>query len=113
MQPIFTTVNDDMDIVIIPDLSANLDGHPVLTHTYSIYRDPFHGSGKYIQKGERKLNPDRKNDPDYCGFITFEHPDKLFSYTPDGPITLSTDAVQELIEVITHYRDTPDLWAID
>ncbi|MBS1530840.1 MAG: hypothetical protein JSU01_11065 [Bacteroidetes bacterium] len=113
MQPIFTTVNEDFDVIIIPDINPGLDHHPVLTHTYSIYRDPFHGSGKYIQKEARISSPDRKNDPDYCGFITVEREGKSFSYTPEGAISLSTEAIQELIDVIHHYRDTSDLWAIE
>ena len=113
MRPIFTTIDDTLDLMVIPDSEASADGHVVLTYTYSIYKDHFNGSGKYIEKKERKLHLEWKNDPDYCGFITFEQPGKLFTYTSDGAFDLSAQAIQELLEVINHYRNTPSLWLLD
>jgi hypothetical protein len=113
MKPIFTTVGNEHHLVIIPDSEASANGHAVLTYTYSLYTDKFGGSGEYIEKKERKLHLEVKNDPDYLGYITFEQPGKLFSYTADGPNEISADEVQELIEIINHYRDTPRLWMID
>ena len=113
MKPIFTTVGDNHHLLIIPDSEASADGHAVLTYTYSIYTDHFNGTGEYIQKKERKLHLEVKDDPDYLGYIAFEQPGKLFSYTADGPDEITADEVQELIEVINHYRDTPALWMIE
>ena len=113
MKPIFTTVGKEQHLMIIPDSEASANGHAVLTYTYSLYTDNFGGSGEYIEKKERKLLLEVKNDPDYLGYITFQQPGKLFSYTADGPNKISTDEVQELIDIINHYRDTPQLWMID
>jgi len=113
MKPIFTTVGDNHHLLIIPDSEASANGHAVLTYTYSIYTDHYNGSGEFIEKKERKLHLEIKNDPDYLGYITFEQPGKLFSYTADGPDEIPGDEVQEIIEIINHYRDTPRLWMID
>jgi hypothetical protein len=113
MRPIFTTIGEEHHLLIIPDSEASADGHAVLTYTYSIYNDKFGGSGEYIEKKERKLHLEIKNDPDYLGYITFEQPGKIFSYTADGPEEITSDEVLELIEIINHYRDTPQLWMID
>jgi len=69
--------------------------------------------GNILKKKERKLHLEVKNDPDYLGYITFEQPGKLFSYTADGICEISSDEVEEVIEIINHYRDTPRLRIID
>lgn len=40
------------------------------------------------------------------GVILFEAPDRLFTYKA-GQQELSSNEVEEVIEQITHYRDTP------
>ena len=46
------------------------------------------------------------------GYITFEQPGCLFTYTADGMTELSSDEVEEIIEQISEYRDTPSMWQI-
>jgi hypothetical protein len=113
MRPIFTTVGQGHHLLILPDSQASADGHVALTYTYSIYTDRFGGTGEYIEKKERALHLEEKDDPDYLGYITFEQPGKLFSYTADGPEEIPGDEIQELIGIINYYRDTPKLWMID
>jgi len=44
------------------------------------------------------------------GYITFDAPDRVFTYTDDGHKPLTRDEVEEVIEKITYYRETPKLW---
>ena len=109
MQPIFFTIGADLPVMVIPDSQAHIDGHPVLTYTYSIYRN-----NKLNQQGniESNLHLAKNTNPDYMGYITFEQPGKLFTYTADGQQELHSDEVQEIIEMITHHRDTPGMWTL-
>jgi len=108
MKPILITVGNELPLVIIPDSQAHLDGHTILTYTYSIYKNT--GFSKRIKSKENYLHEDN-TDPDYMGYITFEQPGRLFNYT-EGNDRLTSDEVEEVIELINHYRDTPNLWSI-
>lgn len=112
MTPIFFTVGEELPLMVIPNTTAQVDGHPVLTYTYNIYRDYGFEDPAMISSKESELLLDKKVSPNYLGYITFEDPGKLFTYTADGPNDLSSDEVQEIIENISHYRDHPGLWQI-
>nr|WP_294943801.1 hypothetical protein [uncultured Mucilaginibacter sp.] len=112
MVPIFFKVGDDIPVMVIPNTEAHLDGHAVLTYTYNIYRDNGFEDAATIKLKETELMLEKKKSPNYMGFITFENPGKLFTYTADGNEVLPSDAVQEIIENITHYRDHPGMWQI-
>lgn len=112
MTPIFFTVGDNKPVKVIPNTQAQVDGHPVLTYTYNIYRDgDFDEEQEHRQEDELLL--ETKTDPSYLGFITFEDPGKLFTYTSDGHDELTSAEVEEVIENISHYRDHPGLWSLD
>ncbi|WP_259065930.1 hypothetical protein HDF24_03410 [Mucilaginibacter sp. X4EP1] len=111
MKPIYFSIGKNFPIMVIPDSQAHLDGHTVLTYTYSIFKNATGSENEFLQK-ENTLHTEKKHDPDYMGFITFEQPGKLFTYTADGGEDLASDEVEEIIEVISHYRDTPKLWSI-
>jgi hypothetical protein len=112
MTPIFFKVGDKLPVMVIPNTEAHVDGHPVLTYTYNVYLDEGLEDPAMIRLKEKELLLEKKKSPNYMGFITFEDPGKLFTYTADGQRDLSTDEVQEIIENITHYRDHPGLWQI-
>ncbi|RFZ82120.1 hypothetical protein DYU05_15985 [Mucilaginibacter terrenus] len=112
MAPIFFTVGAELPIMIIPNTDAHLDGHAVLTYTYNIYRDYGFEDAAMIQLKEKELMLDKKKNPNYMGYITFEDPGKLFTYTADGSEELDSEEVQEIIENISHYRDHPGMWQI-
>lgn len=112
MKPIFITVAPKQQLMVIPDSDAHADGHPVLTYTYSVYRDQQNGDPTQLVAKETNLHLAKNEDPDYMGFITFEQPGRLFTYTADGSIELTSDEVEEIIEQITEYRDKPKLWQI-
>ncbi len=112
MQPIYTTIDAGLPIMILPDSMAHFNGHSILTYTYSIYKDiSGHDKGTITNK-EEKLHLEKKNDPNYMGFITFEVPGKLFYYTADGSNNLTADEVEQIIELVTQYRDNPDTWRL-
>lgn len=109
MQPLYFNVGAGMPVMILPDVKIHLDGHPVLTYTYNIFKNGKHGKAGPI-KQDMQLT--KSSNPDYMGYITFEEPGKLFSYTADGQQDLNSGEVQEIIETITHYRENPSLWEI-
>lgn len=112
MKPIHITISQKRPLIIIPDSQAHADGHAILTYTYSVYRDKQNGDRNQVFNKETNLHLSVNNDPDYMGYITFEQPGRLFTYTSDGTTELSGDEVEEVIEQISEYRDTPSLWQI-
>lgn len=98
--------------MIIPDTEGHIDGHPVLTHTYSMYRitdgHPF--TRREIDNKKSKLHLAENKDEDYLGYISFDVPGKVFTYIPADYNTLNRTEVEEVIEEITDYRDDPKRW---
>ncbi len=101
---------DDLPLMVIPDTQAHLNGHAIITYTYSIFKDNGRASVELEKSKSSELHLTKHNDPDYMGYITFEDPGKLFTYTADGNEDLTADQVEQVIEHITHYRDNPNLW---
>lgn len=110
MTPFYIQLHNSHPLMVIPDTAAHVDGHPVITHTYSIFRDTGSGNPLLARSKENTLHLEKIPDPDYFGFITFEIPGKLFTYTQDGQQELSTEEVQELIGHLTNIRENPELW---
>lgn len=96
--------------MIIPDTAAHLDGHPVITHTYSIFKDKGTNKPALARSKESILHLERITDPDYYGYITFDIPGRLFTYTADGTLELSDEETQEVIELLSNARTNPALW---
>ena len=96
--------------MIIPDTLAHLDGHTIITHTYSVFTDQGNRKPAFLHSRESMLHLAKIDDPDYYGFITFEMPDKLFTYTADGRLRLDADEVQQVIEFLSDIRTNPALW---
>lgn len=110
MKPLYFKVESGLEVMIIPDTQAHLDGHPIITHTYSVFKNTGTGNPLVARSKENTLHLEHIKDPDYYGFITFEKPDTLFTYTADGQQELTTDEVTELIEHLSSVRDNPSLW---
>jgi hypothetical protein len=109
MTSILFTVGNHKSVKVIPNVQAQVDGHPVLTYTYNIYRNNnFDDSEEQRQESELLL--ERKTDPNYFGYITFEDPGRIFTYTADGHGELTQGEIEEIIENISHYRDHPGMW---
>lgn len=110
MTPIYFSIGDGKSIKIIPNIQAKANGHPVITYTYNIYMASEHEDDELEKRQEAELLLDKKLDPNYLGFITFEDPGKMFSYTPDGKDKLTATEIEEIIENISHFRDHPGMW---
>ena len=96
--------------MIIPDTEAHLDGHTILTYTYSIFLDKKEEDIRQAIGKENALHLSKHTDPDYFGYISFEKPGALFSYTPDGKRNLTRTELEEIIERLTYIRNHPSLW---
>jgi hypothetical protein len=112
MTPIYFKVENGRNIKVIPNTQAQVDGHPVLTYTYNVYQDGDPDE-QLEDRQESELLLEKKTDPSYLGYITFEDPGKLFTYTADGNGELTSHEVEEIIENITHYRDHPGMWSLE
>jgi hypothetical protein len=109
MQPYYFTTQSNLFLTIIPDTMAHIDGHPVITYTYSIY----HGhSEKRLPVRESRQHLEKIHDPDYMGMITFEEPGKRFVYTPHGHHPLETEDVIEIVEYLSEIRNNPSYWRL-
>jgi hypothetical protein len=111
MVPLFFKLGNGLPLMVIPDTAAHLDGHAIITHTYSIFKDTG-SSPSIIRSKESILHLEAIDDPDYYGYITFEMPGKLFTYTADGQQELDSDEVEQVIELLSHIRTNPALWNI-
>jgi len=112
MIPFYFTINETMPIMVVPDANSHMDGHPVLTYSYTLYEA---NSDLYNMPSidiDSNLASAKQKNPDYLGTIFFDLPDKSFTYISDGMRQLSGDEVQETIEKISHYRHNPDQWRI-
>ncbi|MBE9663163.1 hypothetical protein [Mucilaginibacter myungsuensis] len=110
MTTLFFQLQRQLSLMIVPDTLAHLNGHTIITHTYSIYKDTGMGDPLLSRSKESTLHLEKIDDPNYFGFITFEMPDKLFSYTADGALELEAGEAQEIIEFLSDVRTNPSLW---
>jgi len=97
MSAIFFSIETDMPLMVIPDTRAQADGHAVITYTYSVYKDTSNGNPALERTKESELHLKKHTDPNYMGYITFEDPGRLFTYTADGKEDLNSDQVEEII----------------
>src|SRR6195952_5111036 len=110
MKTLFIKLDRGLRLMVIPDTTAHLDGHTVLTYSYSIFRDIGAGNPLMSRSKESTLHLETIDDPEYLGFIAFEKQGKLFTYTTDGQQQLDSDQVRELIGHLTDIRDNPASW---
>lgn len=110
MVPLYFKLPGELLLMIIPDTAAHLNGHSIITHTYSIFKDKGSGNPLIPRSKESTLHLELISDPNYYGYITFEIPDKLFNYTSDGQMKLTAEEVEQVIEMLSHVRTNPALW---
>jgi hypothetical protein len=110
MKTLFFTLENNLKIMVIPDTQAHLDGLTIITYTYSVFKDSGLGNPLLARSRESTLHLERITDPGYYGFITFERPGSLFTYTADGGRELTAEESTELIEHLSNVRDNPALW---
>lgn len=112
MKPFYCTLKSQLSIMVIPDADAHMDGHPVLTYSYTLYKSKSDGGSASKITIDHLLSADKIKNPNYLGTIYFDQPDKAFSYTSEGAERLEVEQVQEIIEEITRYRKNPAIWRI-
>jgi len=108
----YFNLNDEFQVTVIPDADAHMDGHPVLTYSYTLYRFESGHKKRLKDDLERMLGPDKINNPGYLGTLYFDQPYKAFSYTSGGKDELTGDQVESLIRMISNYRQNPTLWRL-
>lgn len=109
MRPIFFTLESNLHLMAIPDTDAHFNGHPVISYTYSLFIDRAKSAPSQALAKEDTLHLEKINDPNYLGFIAFETPANVFSYT-SGQLVLTSNEVEEVIEHLTLIRENPVLW---
>jgi hypothetical protein len=112
MQPIYLEISDKQPLMVIPESEGHMDGHPVLTYSYIIYKDDEAGKALQSVSTDDLLSPERIKNSNYAGRLLFEQPGRLFSYEADGQIVLTSTEVEQIIEELTHYRENPTIWRI-
>jgi len=110
MKTLYFDLENGLKVMVIPDTQAHLDGHAIITYTYSVFKDTGLGNPMLARSKESTLHLEGNDDPDYLGFITFEKPGSIFTYTADGQQELESNEVTELIEHLTNVRENPALW---
>ena len=110
MTPFFCKLNSETTIMVIPDTQAHVDGHPVLTYSYTLYRaEPGHSEVE-MSSADQLMAPDKIKLKDYLGTIYFDQPYKSFSYTADGVNQMDVEDVEQVIGMITEYRMNQERW---
>ena len=110
MTPFFCKLPSDLTVMVIPDTQAHVDGHPVLTYSYTLYQAQPGHSEVEMSSTDQLLAPEKTKHKDYLGTIYFEQPYKSFSYTADGMNQLDVEDVEQVIGKITEYRLNQELW---
>lgn len=108
MKSIYIMV-DSLPLKVVPEVKAAMDGHPILTYKYFLFRDieATESVSDIIRLRNQQISEDNGN---YFGFITFDQPGRMFTYTSNQSHELGTTAVEQVIEQITYYREHPELW---
>ncbi|MEB0261790.1 hypothetical protein [Mucilaginibacter sp. 10I4] len=83
MVPLFFSLGNLLQLMVIRDSEAHLDGQSILTKTFSIFGDMALRDPRQSKSKEGTLHLERINDPEYYGFLTFQEPGKGFTYTDD------------------------------
>ncbi len=108
MKPIYFTINNSLPLKVVPDTQVHLDGHTVIAYNYNIFFDSVKNDP--LKSLSQNATSDKMTDPDYYGYITFEKPGHLYTYTPGEHRELKRGEIEEVIEQLSYYRDHPRLW---
>lgn len=108
MIPIYIKV-DSLPLTIVPETNVAMDGHPILTFRYFLFRD-VEANGTVSEATKLKNMQMAGTNPNYFGHLTFDQPGQMFTYTSNEKHELATEEVEQVIEQITYYREHPELW---
>ncbi|MDB5158122.1 MAG: hypothetical protein JWR50_2829 [Mucilaginibacter sp.] len=104
MEAFYFNIGARLSLKVVPETRVYMDGHPILTNLYSIYKD-----GDSTESSPQD-DQQKQGDPNYMGYITFEMPGRVFNYIADGQQDLSREEMEEAVEQISNYRNNPALW---
>jgi len=111
MKPIYFKLESGRSLIVVPETQLLMDGHPILSLNYNIFNTEKENTAHGVAVNDSATIPD-KSDPNYLGFISFEHPGKMYTYTSENDKPLNRTEVEETIELISHIRDNSNLWQI-
>ena len=100
MAPLFFSLGNLLQLMVIRDSEVHLDGQSLITKTFSIFRDMALRDPRQSKSKEATLHLDRITDPEYYGFLTLAAPGSTYTYTADGLKQLTDDEIEQLIEQI-------------
>ena len=99
-------------IIVIPDVNAHVDGHPILTSSYTLYKSDRTHDKLHMLNTDKHLAPEKLKHPDYLGTVFYEESDRSISYSADGLNELSHYEVEDIIKQINSYRKNSGIWQI-
>ncbi len=100
MDPLFFSLGNLLQLMVIHDPETLSDGKPVLTSTYSVFQDMALRDPRQCKIKEAVLHSERKKDPEYYGFLSLESSGDFNAYTADGKNQLTDVEVKQLIDLI-------------
>jgi hypothetical protein len=104
METIFTTVGAGVPYRILPEIQVNPASRSVLSYVYNIYSGAGDGTDNDNNDGTGRPYGNPVNDRNYMGYVMIEEPGNIFVYTTNGRAGVPAVQINELIEVICHYR---------
>ena len=104
METIFTTVGAGVPYRILPEIQVNPGSRSVLSYVYHIYSGAVEGI-ENEDEGIGRPYRNALNHHNYMGHVTIEEPGNIFVYTTNGRTGVPAAEINELIEVICHYRE--------
>jgi hypothetical protein len=81
MASFYFKIGNTLPLIVVPETRSYMDGHPILTHSYSLYKNAIGNDLDVVMSLDEQQ---KQSNPNYLGFITFEIPGQLFNYVPDG-----------------------------
>jgi hypothetical protein len=112
MKPFFVTVAYNLHLAILPETELRMDGHPIITYSYSIFKRVKSALNIKPAAAEIRRLFKKNGNPDYLGHINCEVPGTVFNYITDGEDTLTRREIEQVIDEINRYRDSPATWDI-
>ena len=100
MAPLFISLGNLLQLMVIRDPETLLNQDSILIDTYNIFADVAQRDPRQSKSKEGTLHLERINDPEYYGFLTRQNYDSLYTYTADGKKQLSADELAQVIKQI-------------
>lgn len=109
MKQFYITVKGVLPLIIIPDGEEGNMPHPTCVHSYRIYHNYY--SGTHVVYA--RTNNGFTGSEQYLGTIVYLIPGRSLEYIADGAYRLGPFEIQEVVDRIDEYRDTPALWELE